>query len=102
MKIIQKISEMISEEIEDAEKYARCALLHKDERPDLAETFYRLSNEELNHMAMLHEQATKMIADYRRKEGDPPAEMMAVYNYLHEKQVDHAATVKLLLGMYRG
>lgn len=102
MEIIKRISEMITEEIEDAEKYARCALNNKDTRPELAETFYKLSTEEMGHMAALHEQVTKIIMDYRRKNGDPPKEMLAVYNYLHEKQTDAAAHVKAMQALYRG
>ena len=101
MKIIKKLSEMISEEIEDAEKYARCALMHKEDMPELAETFFRLSNEEMGHMNMLHDQVTRIITDYKKKNGEPPEGMMTLYNYLHEKQIDHAAVVKSMLGMFR-
>lgn len=101
MKIIKKLSEMISEEIEDAEKYARCALMHKEDMPELAETFFRLSNEEMGHMNMLHDQVTRIITDYRKKNGDPPEGMMTLYNYLHEKQIDQATVVKSMQSMFR-
>ena len=101
MKIIKKLSEMISEEIEDAEKYARCALMYKEDMPELAETFFRLSNEEMGHMNMLHDQVTRIITDYRKKNGDPPEGMMTLYNYLHEKQIDQATVVKSMQSMFR-
>ena len=94
MKIIQKLSDMISEEIDDAEQYARCA-------PELAQLFYRLSNEEMEHMASLHRMVVTIIADYRKASGDPPASMLAVYDYLHERQIEHAAKVKSLQAMFR-
>ena len=101
MKIIKQLSEMISEEIEDAEKYVDCALNHRMDNPSLADTFFKLSQEEMNHMSMLHDQVTRIIDSYRKEHGDPPKEMMAVYDYLHQKQIDAAAQVKAKQALYR-
>ena len=46
MKIIKELSEMISEEIDDAEKYIRHAIECKDTDRQLANTFAELSNQE--------------------------------------------------------
>lgn len=101
MKIIQCMSEQIEEEIDDARKYAGMALKYKDERPDVAQMYLKLSEDEIGHMNRIHESVSAIIRDYRAKNGDPPVEMMAVYNYLHDRQIEKAAEVKSMQDMYR-
>ena len=101
MKIIRCLSEYIEEEIADAGKYIHKAEMVKAEYPDLAELLYQLSLEEMTHMNRLHGEVEKMIAAYRRQEGEPPVEMMAVYNYLHERAIEKAREVKIAQQMFR-
>lgn len=102
MKLIEKLSEMIDEEIEDAGKYAKCALKYKEENPALSKTFYDLSTDEMRHMTLLHDEVARIIAQYRKENGEPPTAMLAVYDYLHEKQIERAKEVKDYRAMYRG
>ena len=102
MKLIQMLCEMVDDEISDAHKYAKCALEYKDTHPNLSKVFFDLSGAEMQHMTMLHTEVAKMIEKYRQEKGEPPEGMKALYDYLHQKQIDKAAEVKTLQGMYRG
>lgn len=101
MKIIEKLSTMIEDEIDDAYKYAQKALEYKDSERQLANLFYDLSTQEMNHMNMLHNETVRLIDEYKQKNGEPPKEMLAVYEYLHKKHIEHAATVKAMQTMYK-
>ena len=101
MKLIQKLSEMIEDEIDGAEEYAKCALKHKSDDPSLAQTFYDIAGVELEHVSMLHKQVTRIIEQHRREHGEPPAPMMAVYDYLHGKHIEEVAEVRHYLAMFR-
>ena len=101
MKIIKILSNKITEEICDAKSYAKLALQYKEEYPELSRTFYNLSSQEMDHMNKLHVEVTEIIRKYREQNGEPPADMMAVYEYIHEEQIEKAAEVKTLQTMYK-
>ena len=100
MRIIETLSGMIEDEIKDAEKYAKKALETKATDRKLSDVFFQLSTEELHHMSLLHGEVARAIEEYRRAEGDPPAGMLAMYEILHERHIEDAATVKILQNMY--
>ena len=101
MKIIEKLSDMIEEELSDAEKYIKCAMNHKEDHPALAEVFYKLSTEEMQHMTYLHDQVVKLIEEFKKQRGEPPADMMAVYEYVHKRHIAKAAEVKNMQMIYK-
>lgn len=101
MKIIKELSTQIEEEIEGAEWYVKRALQFREEHPELAQTLYDISTDEMRHVNLLHSHVVKIIEDYRKKHGEPPAAMLAVYEYLHEKQIENANKVKLYQSQFR-
>ena len=101
MKVIEALSEKIADEIECAEDYAKCALNFKDERPQLAETMYRIANEKLGHMGLLHDQVVAIINEYKQSKGEPPEAMKILYDILHRKNMEQAAAVKGMLALYK-
>ena len=101
MKIIKILSEKIEEEIADAKSYIKMAMLYKDEYPELSRTLYSIANQEVDHMNMLHDEVVSLIKKYRSEQGDPPSAMLAVYDYLHEQQIEHYGEVKILMDAYK-
>ena len=102
MKIIDKLSSMIDEEIDDAMKYIKCALSYKDENQTLADMFAKLSEEEMKHMMILHNMVVSIIDEYKRKNGEPPEVMKTVYDILHRRHIDKAAEAKAAISLYKG
>ena len=101
MKIIQKLSDLIEEELGDAEKYIVLAMTNKEDSPTLAATFYKLSTEEMGHVMMLHEQVVAIISEYRRTNGDPPIDMQSVYDYLHKRHIEKANEIRIQQALYK-
>jgi rubrerythrin len=102
MKIIKCLSHLIEEELEDAKKYIDLAAKWKQDEPQVANLFHELSTEEMGHVDKLHKAVTEKIAEYRAKNGDPPKEMMVLYDYLHEKHIAEATKIKVMQNLFRG
>lgn len=101
MKEIQILADRIESELEDACTYIKLAHEYKERDKALADMFYRLSSDEMTHMDMLHKQVVEIIMDYKRKNGEPPAAMEAVYEYLHKRHVAKAAEITNMQNMYK-
>jgi Mn-containing catalase len=101
MKLIKELTERIEEEIDGAEEYVKEAIKLKHEHPSLAKTLYDISNQEMSHIDMLHAEVVKLIEEHRRTHGEPPAPMMAVYQYLHERHIDKANNIRMLQNEYK-
>lgn len=102
MKIIKNLVEDINEELEGAEHYAKLATQYKTDDRALADVYAKLSGVELDHVNALHEQAVRIIKNWKATSGkEVPASMQAVWDWEHGKSVDTAARIKTMLSMYR-
>ena len=101
MKIIEYISDKIEDEIEDASDYAKNAVAEKENNPWLGEILYTISTEESRHRQMLHDAVVRLIKEYRDRVGDPPADMLARYDYLHRRHIDAAGEAKAYQTLYK-
>ena len=101
MKIIKCLSEKIEDELNDADEYIDLAMRWKTDEPDTAQVFYELSLEEMNHVEKLHKEVSEVIEDYRKEHGEPPKDMMTLYDYLHEKHIGKATKIRVKQGMFK-
>lgn len=101
MKLIRDLEEMIEDEIHDVKKYAKLAVEMKNERPALAQVFYTISTQEESHQASLHNEVVKLIEEHKRTKGDPPKEMMAVYEYIHKRHIEKLADARRYQDLYK-
>lgn len=101
MKLIKELEELIEDEIHDIKKYAKMAVELKPEHPQLAQVLYTISTQEDSHQQALHNEVVKLVEKHRKEHGEPPAAMMAVYDYLHKRHVEKLAEAKRYQEMYR-
>ena len=101
MNIIKCLSEKIDDELHDASEYIDLAMKWKGEEPEAADLFFSLSEEEMKHMERLHQAVQDIITKYREKHGEPPKDMMVLYEYLHGKHMESATQIKVKQGMYK-
>lgn len=102
MKIIMKLVSLIDDELCGAKDYIKMAMRNRAEHPGLADTFADLADAEMGHVSRLHDEIVKLIEMVRERDGEPPAGMMAVYEYEHSKQINKATKIKQMIAEYRG
>lgn len=101
MKLIKELEELIEDEIHDVKKYAKMATALKEENPSLAQVLFNISAQEEQHQAAIHTEVVKIINEYKRTKGEPPATMMAVYEYIHKKHIDAMADARRYQDLYK-
>jgi rubrerythrin len=100
MQIIKTLTKRIKEEIHDAEWYAKAALEAKAEHPTLAAVYHRLSEEEMTHAGMLHDEVVELIRKANAEKEVPPV-MRELWSWQHGEIVEEEAEVRRLIDMYK-
>ena len=101
MKIIEQLYDMIDEELDDACKYVKAAIKHKEKYGSLAQTFYTLSMDEMKHSTMLHDEVVKIVNEYQNSGKEVPENMQEIYNYLHDKKIEKAHKIRVYQEQYK-
>ena len=101
MKLIKELEELIEDEIHDVKKYAKMAAELKEKYPTLAQTLYSISTQEDAHQAAIHSEVVKIIDEFKKNGGEPPAAMMAVYEFLHNRHIENLAEARRYQDIYK-
>lgn len=97
MKLIKTIVTQIQMEIDAAEDYAESAVEMKDKDTTLKEMYIKLANAELEHVDILHNAVVRIIDKHRMEKGEPPKEMMAIWEWEHEKHIEEVIEIKMMI-----
>lgn len=101
MRIIAEVSDMIEDEIEQADCYIDKALDIQAEYPDVASDYVTLAQGNLDRVSALHNRVAKLIETERKTNGEPPESMLKVYEYLHKKHISKVADIRRLINEMR-
>lgn len=100
MKVIKDMSEDIEKTLDMAECNIKKAIEYKMDYPLAAQAFYNKSVALMNTIKGQHDAVVTLIEGYRKEKGEPPEPMMAIYNYLHEKQMTQSVGIKYLQELF--
>ena len=101
MKVIKDVCKDIECALDKAEHYVKQAIILKSDHPSLAQRYLVDSSTMMDIMNGLHSEVVTMINDYRKTKGEPPAPMMAIYDYMHERFIEKAAAIKNLQDLFK-
>lgn len=100
MKQIKQLAEYIEEEVNDAQKYAKKAICYKQKDKQLADMYYQLANQQLEHSNVQHKQVVRIIESSKSDGSSAPIGMQAVWDWQHERIVECTSKIRVLLEMY--
>lgn len=100
MKIIKCLCEDIEATLDAAEEDIKKAMMYKEEYPVASRAFYTKSVALMDTIKLAHDAVVALIDGVRKEKGEPPAPMMAIYDYMHERQINKSAAIRALQEMY--
>jgi uncharacterized protein Yka (UPF0111/DUF47 family) len=100
MKLLVDLIEKMDDTLNEVEWYAEKAHHLRGIHKPLADTYIKVAETHINIYNTLHERVVELIDDEKKKVAPPP-EMLAIWNYEHEKLVKEFAEAKFLVEEYK-
>ena len=94
MKVIKKIIEHMDDSLDEAYDYYMDYVLYKEEHPKYANLSLELARTHMDLYNRLHQVVVNSINDYKVTSGEPPKEMLVIWNYEHERLVEEYENLK--------
>ena len=101
MKILVDLIEKANDTMEEIEWYAEKAHHFRNEHKALSDTYIKVAEMHIEIYRMLHDRMVELIDLEKKKGVAPPPEMLAIWNYEHEKLVKEFAEAKFLVEEYK-
>ena len=101
MKILTHLIEKMHDTMEEIEWYGEKAIHYKQEHKSLADTYIKVAEMHITIYDMLHKEAVNLIEEHKRMGHIPPPEMLAIWDYEHQKLVKEFAEAKVLIDEYK-
>ena len=101
MKILTKMIDKAHDTMEEIEWYAEKALHYKADHKSVADVYNKIADMHITIYDMLHKEMVSLIDEHKRMGHTPLAEMVAVWDYEHEKLIKEFAEAKTMVEEYK-
>ena len=101
MRILVELIDKANSTLDEVEWYAEKAHHLRAEHKALADSYIKVAETHIDIYKMLHDRMVELIEEEKRKGVAPPPEMLAIWNYEHERLVKEFAETKFLVEEYK-
>lgn len=101
MKILTNLIDKANDTMEEIEWYAEKAHHLKAENKPLADTYIKVAEMHVTIYDMLHTQMVNLIEKEKRDGVQPPKEMLAIWDYEHQKLMKDFQKAKYMIEEYK-
>ena len=101
MKILTNMIDKANDTLEEIEWYGEKALHYKADHKSVADVYNKIADMHITIYDMLHKEMVALIDEYRRTGHTPPPEMLAIWDYEHEKLIKEFAEAKTMVEEYK-
>ena len=101
MKILTKMIDKADDTLEEIEWYAEKAMHYKADHKSVADAYNKIAEMHMSVYDILHKEMVNLIDEHKRMGHNPPPEMLAIWDYEHQKLIKRFAEAKILVDEYK-